>query len=116
MANPVVHFEILGKEPEKLQTFYSSLFDWKVNADNPDKYGMIAPEDAGINGGIGSTNLLAGHLTFYVEVDNLEAYIEKAVGAGGRVMSQPVESGSIRYQLFADPEGNIVGLVQNIGG
>jgi len=116
MANPVVHFEILGKQPEKLQSFYSDLFDWKINAANPDKYGMVDAGDAGIAGGIGGTNLLAGHLTFYIQVDNLEAYIEKAVGMGGRVMSQPIESSSVRYQLIADPEGNVVGLVQDIGG
>jgi predicted enzyme related to lactoylglutathione lyase len=115
MANPVVHFEILGKEPEKLQNFYSNLFAWKVNADNPDKYGLVDAADAGIGGGIGTTNLLAGHLTFYVEVDNLESYMEKAVGMGGRVMSQPMQSMGVRYQLFADPEGNVVGLVETGG-
>ena len=28
MANPVVHFEITGKDGKKLQDFYSSAFGW----------------------------------------------------------------------------------------
>ena len=112
MANPVVHFEILGKEPEKLQGFYSSLFDWKIDTDNPLKYGMIEAADGGIGGGIGPTNLLAGHLTFYIQVDDIDAYMQKAVSMGGRVMSQPADAMGLKFALIGDPEGNIVGLVQ----
>ena len=28
MANPVVHFEVTGKDGKKLQDFYSSAFGW----------------------------------------------------------------------------------------
>jgi uncharacterized protein len=35
MPNPVVHFEIISKDAEKLHSFYSDVFDWKVDADNP---------------------------------------------------------------------------------
>ena len=41
MGNPVVHFEVLGKDGEALQSFYSDLFDWKINADNPMNYGIV---------------------------------------------------------------------------
>jgi len=47
MANAVVHFEILGKDGAGLQKFYGDLFGWKVNADNPMKYGYVAPEAGG---------------------------------------------------------------------
>ena len=115
MPNPVVHFEILGKEPEKLQNFYRDLFDWKIDADNPMNYGVVDTGDGGMMGGIGGTNLLAGHLTFYVQVDDLDAYLQKAVSVGGRVMAQPSETGAVRYAVFADPEGNIVGLAESKG-
>ena len=30
MPNPVVHFEIAGRDGEALETFYRDLFDWKI--------------------------------------------------------------------------------------
>ena len=30
MPNPVVHFEILGKDTEATQSFYASIFDWPM--------------------------------------------------------------------------------------
>ena len=32
MGNPVVHFEIVGKEPERLRTFYKDAFVWEIGA------------------------------------------------------------------------------------
>ena len=52
MGQPVVHFEVIGKDGEQLQRFYADLFSWRIDADNPLKYGSV--EDAGITGGIGS--------------------------------------------------------------
>jgi uncharacterized protein len=37
-----VHFEVIGKDGAKLQRYYSELFGWEINADNPMKYGMVA--------------------------------------------------------------------------
>ena len=48
MANPVVHFEVLGKDGERLQQFYRDLFGWKIDANNPMKYGYVEPEEGGI--------------------------------------------------------------------
>ena len=33
MANPVVHFEVLGKDGERLQQFYRDLFGWKIDVE-----------------------------------------------------------------------------------
>ena len=41
MPNPVVHFEITGRDGEALQRFYRDAFGWKVNADNPMDYGVV---------------------------------------------------------------------------
>ena len=79
MAAKVTHFEILGKDAGKLQDFYGKLFDWKINADNPMNYGLVeAAGDGSIGGGIGSAQEGApGHVTCYVEVDNIENYLSK---------------------------------------
>lgn len=59
MGQPVVHFEIIGKDAEKLSSYYSDLFGWKIQSDNPFSYGIVPREDnvssegIGIGGGIG---------------------------------------------------------------
>ena len=35
MGQPVVHFEVIGKEPEKLRSFYGGLFDWEFDTSAP---------------------------------------------------------------------------------
>jgi uncharacterized protein len=60
MGQAVVHFEVVGKDGEKLHKYYAELFGWNVNADNPMQYGMVDGKDnktvngdTGIGGGIG---------------------------------------------------------------
>ena len=41
MPNPVVHFEIQSNQAGELQEFYSKLFGWKIDANNPMSYGIV---------------------------------------------------------------------------
>ena len=53
MGQPVIHWEIAGADAEKLWGFYSEMFDWKIDANHPMKYGMAETGgEGGINGGI----------------------------------------------------------------
>jgi predicted enzyme related to lactoylglutathione lyase len=114
MPNPVVHFEVQGKDPKKLHRFYSQLFDWHVNADNPMGYGLVDTHtEGGIGGGIGGTNGGPNKVTFYVQVDNLAAYLKKAERLGAKTLIPPTEiPNMVTFALFADPEGNAIGLVK----
>jgi predicted enzyme related to lactoylglutathione lyase len=47
MKHPVVHFEIQSQRGEELQGFYSDLFGWTINADNPMNYGVIKTHEEG---------------------------------------------------------------------
>jgi len=114
MGNPVIHFEITTKEPEKLQSFYSGAFDWKIDADNPMDYGMV---DTGgdIPGGIGGTMdpNYPGHVTFYIQVDDPDAALAKVEELGGKtLMSTESVPGGPTIALFSDPAGNTIGLVK----
>ena len=116
MSAPVVHFEILGKDPKKLQEFYSELFGWEINADNPMNYGLIQPVDGkGIGGGIGAAEEgAAGHVTIYAEVDDPQAYLDKVEKAGGKTIVPVTEiPDMVTFALFQDPEGNMVGIVKS---
>ena len=114
MPNPVVHFEVVGRDAKKLQDFFANLFGWKVDANNPMSYGIVeAQEGHGIGGGISAGDGNANFTTFYVEVDDPQAYLDKAVSLGGKVVMPVTEiPGMVTFAQFNDPEGNLVGIVK----
>jgi predicted enzyme related to lactoylglutathione lyase len=122
MGQPVVHFEVVGKDGKKLQSYYADLFGWEINADNPMNYGMVAREGnvntdgVGIGGGIGpGPEGYAGHVTFYVEVPDVEAALAKAESLGGtRVMGPETIMDQVELGQFKDPEGHMVGVVRTV--
>jgi predicted enzyme related to lactoylglutathione lyase len=113
MAGEVVHFEVIGSDGKKLQMFFSEVFGWKINADNPIGYGQIDPADSGISGGIGQGIGGAGYATFYVRVDDLQAALDKAESLGGKTLLPPSEvSPGVSIAQMTDPEGHVIGLVK----
>ncbi len=118
MPQPVVHFEISARDSGKITEFYSSLFGWTVNADNPMNYGLANTKDGelGIDGGIyqqqGPDDTPG--LRVYAQVDDADAYLAKAQGLGGKIIMPAMEvpGMGIRVGLFEDPEGNRFGVVQ----
>ena len=123
MGQPVVHFEILGKDADRTQSYYSELFGWNVEPlpfENPTQYGTVQrdgntnAEGAGIGGGIGAApEGYDGHVTFYVEVPDVEAALAKAESLGGtRMMGPDQVPGGPVIGLFRDPDGNTVGVVK----
>lgn len=114
MSNPVVHFEIASEHAKELQAFYSQLFGWKVDTNNPVEYGVVETgSERGIAGGIGPAMGGPNRVTFYVEVDDLRAYLDKAVSLGGKTLMEPdAVPGGPTIAMFQDPDGNITGLTQ----
>jgi predicted enzyme related to lactoylglutathione lyase len=123
MGQPVVHFEIMGKDAEKLQGYYAELFGWEIDASNPMNYGIVAregntnAEGAGIAGGIGGApEGSEGHgATFYVEVPSVQEALAKAESLGSTRLWGPDEVPGMGIVLghFNDPEGHLIGLVQS---
>src|SRR4051794_29765937 len=65
MASRVVHVEVTGKDGAALQRFYSDVFGWTLETDNPGGYGMYRQGE--ITGGIGAAQPgQPGMVTFYV--------------------------------------------------
>ena len=114
MPNPVIHWEIQSNQPEKVQEFFTKLFDWHIDANNPMNYGMVDTHaEGGINGGIGPTPGGPNQVTFYVQVDDLQAYLDKAESLGGKTIMPPTEIPDVvTLAMFADPEGNVIGMVK----
>jgi predicted enzyme related to lactoylglutathione lyase len=114
MPNPVVHFEILGKDGAKLQQYYANLFGWEVNANNPMNYGMVAPQGTGIGGGITGTPDGQNGVCIYVAVKDIQGMLDKAVAMGGEVIMPVTEiPNMVTFAQFRDPQGNVMGLVKD---
>jgi len=113
MGQPVVHFEIAAKDPDKVRDFYQKIFDWNINSNNPFNYGVVDTEsNEGIDGGIMPIRPeVPAYLTFYVEVDNLQSYLDKVRSLGGKTEVPPTPIPNVgSIAMFRDPEGNLVGL------
>jgi predicted enzyme related to lactoylglutathione lyase len=123
MGQPVVHFEITARDASRLHAYYSELFGWEIDAGNPMNYGIVAREDnigedgVGIGGGIAQgPEGYGGHVTFYVQVPDVEASMAQAESLGGTRMMGPEEvMEGLVIGLFEDPEGNVIGVMASGG-
>lgn len=111
-ARPVVHFEIVARDPQRLRSFYSGLFNWDIAED-----GLMA-FDAGLGGPEpGPAGHLArgdsGGIVLYIQVRDLAESLEKAKELGGKVVAEPFQfPNTPTLAGIEDPEGNKVMLVQ----
>ncbi len=109
--NPVVHFEIGGRDSAKTQAFYGKLFDWEIKQAGPAANITAAP------GGIDGHITALGHepynyVTVYVQVDDIATYLEKAKALGGKTLIPAVPIPTGKFAWLADPDGNMIGLLQ----
>jgi predicted enzyme related to lactoylglutathione lyase len=122
MGQPVIHFEVIGKDAGRLQRYYSELFGWEIDASNPLNYGTVArdgntnDDGVGIGGGVGPSPSPdhPGHVTFYVEVPDVEDALAAAARLGGQRIFGPgkVPGTDLEVGQFADPEGHVIGLTK----
>ena len=115
MGNPVVHWELMSKDPPKVAVFYEQLFGWRVRHHPELNYRVVETGgEGGINGGIVKPDREGpwpGNMTLYVAVDDLAAYRKKILAAGGRIhVEEQAVPGMGTFTLFTDPDGRMMGL------
>jgi len=123
MAEPVVHFEIIGRDPARLRSYYQELFGWQFQTGDasagavsePGNYGFIdgrtTGQGSGINGGVGGGEGFSPQVLFYVQVANVETALQQAEQLGGvRQMGPEGTPGRLVVGRFTDPEGNLIGV------
>ena len=115
MGLPVVHFEMMSKDPAAVSDFYAKIFGWKVQHRPELNYRIIETGNKmGINGGIlkpDREGAWPGNQIFYVAVDDLAKYNRKIEKAGGKIHVEEQEiPGMGSLSLFTDPEGRMNGL------
>ena len=102
----------MGKDAIALQAFYARVFGWKLGEPMPEfgNYSILDNESKGISGGMGDGD---PRVTVYIEVDDPQACLDAALQAGATVVMPvtKVTEGTI-IALFADPAGNVTGLLK----
>jgi len=82
-----------------------------------DREANLSNDGIGIGGGIGTgPEGYEGHVTFYVEVPDVEAALAKAERLGGDRMMGPEEmtSAGIIIGMLNDPEGHVIGVMSSL--
>jgi predicted enzyme related to lactoylglutathione lyase len=123
----VEHFEIPYDQPERATKFYSQAFGWQIQAMPEMQYHMVTTTPVGpdfrptepgaINGGMFKREAQLKSPTLVVGVQEIKAAVERVKAAGGKIIQEPKkvgEMGIVAY--FQDPEGNVLGLWQNLAG
>jgi len=123
MGQPIVHFEIIGREPDRLRRYYAELFGWEYEVGDTVSaavsgaggYGFVDARTldgaSGVNGGVGGGVGFEPRVLFYVGVDDVEAALARAEALGGRRALGPEGvPGTLVVGRFSDPEGNLIGV------
>jgi predicted enzyme related to lactoylglutathione lyase len=112
MAAPIIHIEFLSADFSRTAAFYGDLFGWQTQQNATASYMVKLDGTEGPTGGWVRTDLAQspGPLP-YLQVDDLAETLDKVERAGGRILARRLPfAGGGEVALFADPDGNVMGL------
>ena len=112
MAGPaIVHIEFKSSDFARTAAFYAKLFDWHTEQNASASYMKLDSSDGPSGGWVRADLVQAAGPIAYLLVDDLEAKLDAVEKAGGRVLVRSLPfAGGGEIGLFADPDGNVLGL------
>jgi predicted enzyme related to lactoylglutathione lyase len=112
MAGPaIVHIEFKSSDFARTSAFYAKLFDWRTEQNASGSYMKLDSGDGPSAGWVRADLVQAPGPVTYLLVDDLAAKLDAVEEAGGRVLVRSLPfAGGGEIGLFADPDGNVVGL------
>lgn len=119
MANTICHFEIPVGDPQGASKFYGDLFGWTItsaSAENED-YLFIKTSDQpdALGGGMHKPVAEGQGVTVYVKVESVDEMCKKVAELGGVIITAKTVIAGFGYvAVFLDPQGNAIGLFQNM--
>jgi len=115
----VVHFEIPADNPERVAEFYKKVLGWEIQKwEGPMDYWLISTgkdSEPGIHGGIArNKDRPASGVLVTAQVDSVDDCLKKIVTAVGSIVVPKRAIPGVGYQAhFRDPEGNVIGIMEN---
>jgi uncharacterized protein len=114
MSNPVMHWQMISANPDRIAQFYGELFDWKISVANGMGYRMIEAEQGnGIGGGIWPSQPEGSEITqIYIEVRDIDDVLRRIQTLGGKILvSKQLLPDGDAMALATDPLGRPFGLM-----
>ena len=108
----IVHIEIPAAKTSKAAQFYKDLFGWKSTPMEGMDYILWEPGE-GPGGAYNplSEGVKPGEVLIYIDSDDIEADLIKAVKLGGALVREKTEIPGIGwFGLFKDPTGNTIAI------
>ncbi len=114
MGQPVVHWELWSKDPQKVSEFYTKAFGWSVKHLPEMNYWLAdTGGQGGINGGFMTPKEgpWPGNICLYIDVSSLGPAVEQVKRAGGKIVVEQMEVPGVgRFALFEDPDARVMGI------
>jgi uncharacterized protein len=112
MAGPaIVHIEFKSSDFARTAAFYAKVFEWRTEQNGSGSYMKLDSSDGPSAGWVRADLVQAPGPVTYLAVDDLATTLDAVEGAGGRILVRSLPfAGGGEIGLFADPDGNVVGL------
>jgi len=114
MSHTICHLEIPTAYVKKSGEFYKKLFGWKIDYGWGKDYAMFSTGEGVLSGGgldSSEETRSLGNIIIYIQVDDINAMLEKAVKLGAKKVKEKTEIPNVGwYGLFTDLDGNTIGL------
>ena len=105
MNAPVLKWQMLSPEPDKMLAFYRGLFGWTVSAQNALGYREV--ETGGVPGGVWPAPAGApAFLQLFIGVDDVAQSVAQAVALGASVI----------VPVSALPDGDVMAILKDPAG
>jgi predicted enzyme related to lactoylglutathione lyase len=110
-GSAIVHIEFKSSDFARTAAFYAKVFDWRTEQNGSGSYMKLDSTDGPSAGWVRADLVQAPGPVTYLLVDDLAAKLDAVEEAGGRVLVRSLPfAGGGEIGLFADPDGNVVGL------
>jgi predicted enzyme related to lactoylglutathione lyase len=117
MPAEIAHIEFKSANFARTSEFYAKLFDWQMEQNASASYMKLTSGDGPSAGWYRADLVQAPGPVAYLPVDDLPAKLAEVEEAGGRILVQSLPfAGGGEIGLFADPDGNVLGLWQRKAG
>ena len=126
MSGRVVHFEVPYDDADRARGFYGDVFGWQIQPIPEMQYDMVStgpvtdqgmPSEPGdVGGGLTPRVEPISRPVITIEVDDVDATLQKVSASGGSAVGEKIQVGEMGYAAyFKDSEGNLMGIWQSAG-